>query len=392
MASTASSQDQGTGIDRYLRDGRRAVGQKGTDVAAGTGVADWLAIERMLNGIGDENQLFRDPNYGAASWHRTMLAPPSFVLAVRTPTSAGSLNQGDYEGLLPMLTEAEIEWDDHIRLGDRLDSDIRVTRVHEGPEWKGRKTGHVHSGVEYIKQGAARPFARATGISTLYPIKRGQEKFIEREIYSYSDEEIAQLEQDLQNSPEERGSRPRYWNNVNVGDSLGTMVKGPLTLSDLMSWMVGEAKPIKLGGLVHKEVMANPGRRTTNPSTNWPYWDADQEAEDIQSSQDAGFPGPYGRGAMRVGLATHLLTNWMGDDAFLRRISVQLPNPFIYGDVMRLSGEVTDKFTQQIGDHTYNAVEISLSGVNQLGETVLSGSATVFLPNPGFPVELPVGQ
>jgi hypothetical protein len=59
---------------------------------------------------------------------------------------------------------------------------------------------------------------------------------------------------------------------------------------------------------------------------------------------------------------------------------------------MRLSGEVTDKFSQQIGADTYNAVEISLNGVNQLGETVLSGSATVYLPNPGFPVELPIGQ
>src|SRR3712207_9470988 len=64
-------------------------------------------------------------------------------------------------------------------------------------------------------------------------------------------------------------------------------------------------------------------------------------------------------------------THWMGDDGFLRRLSVQLPNPFIYGDVMRLGGTVSDRYTQHVRGQTYHAVELALSGVNQLGETVL---------------------
>jgi acyl dehydratase len=378
-------------IEAFIREARRAIGEDGDDVPRGLNVAEWNSIERMLNGVGDENPLYRDANYGAASSQYTMLAPPSFIFAVRTPTSVATLHDRERGGFLSLLTEAKIEWSDQIRLGDRLDGDLRIADMRSGPTWRDRPTAQVVSEATYTKGTAIQPFARATGVTTVYPIVRRQEKFVEREIYSYSDEEIAKLEEELQNEPQPRGSRPRNWNEVNEGDSLGTMIKGPLTLSDLMSWMVAEAKPIKLGGLVHKDVMAQPGRAVKNPSTNWPYWDAEQEAEDIQSCQDAGFPGPYGRGAMRVALATHLITNWMGDDAFLRRIQVELPNPFIYGDVMRLSGQVSDKFQQQIGAETYNAVEISLNGVNQLGETVLTGSATVYLPNPGFPVELPIG-
>lgn len=390
MSATVPQQ---SAVDRLIKDSQHLVGQEATDVPAGTQLADWLSIERVVMATGDDNPLFRDPNYGAVSAHRTMLAPPSFIFAVRTPTSNGSLYREDYQGLLPLLTSAEVVWDDNIRLGDRLSSDIHVSRAHEGPAWRDRQTAHVHSEVNYWKQGAARPFARATGVTTLYPIQRGgEESFVNRELYQYSDEEIAQIESDLNAEPAARGSVPRTWRDVNVGDQIGTLVKGPLHLSDLMSWLVAEAKPIKLGSLVHEDVLANPGRRTTNPSTGWPYWDADQQAEDLQSCRDAGFPGPYGRGQMRVALASQAVTHWMGDDAFLRRLSVELPNPFIYGDVMRLSGEVSDKFTQEINGKTYHAVELTLSGVNQLGESVLDGKAIVYLPEPGKPVSLPVGS
>lgn len=394
MGTTLSQPSSGqmADIEAFIREARRAVGQKGDDVPNGVNVADWLSIERLLNGTGDENPLFRDAYYGASSAHYTMLAPPSFLLAVRTPTSVATLHDRERGGSLPLLTEAELEWDDNIRLGDRLENDLRVARVQAGPEWRGRTTARVVSEATYFKAGAARPFARATGVTTVYPTPRGgREKFIERELYQYSDAEIARIEADLAAEPPRRGNQPRYWSETAEGAELPTLVKGPLSLSDFMAWIVAEAKPLKLGALVYKDVLANPGRKVTNLSTNWPFWDADQEPEDIQSCQDAGFPGPYGRGAMRVALAIHGLTHWMGDDGFLRRIAVQLPQPFIYGDVMRLSGTVTDKFTQQVGDRTYHAVEVSLRGINQLNESVLDARAVVYLPEPGMPVTLPVG-
>ena len=93
---------------------------------------------------------------------------------------------------------------------------------------------------------------------------------------------------------------------------------------------------------------------------------------------------------MRVALAIQAITHWMSDDGFLRRIAVQLPQPFIYGDVMRLTGSVTDKYTQRSGDQTYHAVDVTLRGTNQRGESVLDAQAVVYLPERGMPVSLPV--
>ena len=92
----------------------------------------------------------------------------------------------------------------------------------------------------------------------------------------------------------------------------------------------------------------------------------------------------------RICLVGQLLTDWMGDDGFLRYMSIDILNHYIYGDTMWLSGEVLDTYNQDNGGRSYGAVNVSVKGVNQLGENVLSGKAVVYLPSPGHPVSLPI--
>ena len=109
-----------------------------------------------------------------------------------------------------------------------------------------------------------------------------------------------------------------------MGESLPQLVKGPVTLSDQMAWTVGEQKPIALGSPVYFDLQSMPGRVRTNPTTNWPYWDADQEFEDILSCRNMGVTSPPTRGMHQVCLAGQLVTDWMGDDGFLRTLDVNL--------------------------------------------------------------------
>ena len=50
-----------------------------------------------------------------------------------------------------------------------------------------------------------------------------------------------------------RGAEPRWWEDVAVGDEVGPMVKGPLTVTDMVCWHVGMGmglygvKPLRLG-------------------------------------------------------------------------------------------------------------------------------------------------
>jgi len=97
----------------------------------------------------------------------------------------------------------------------------------------------------------------------------------------------------------------------------------------------------------------------------------------------------------------HLLTNWMGDHGFIRKLQVAVRRPMYYGDLGVYSAEVVKKF-QDVqtgedgpgavpGERTYHAVGIKLEGRNQVDEIHLQGSAVVYLPSrEGGMVHLPV--
>jgi hypothetical protein len=56
-----------------------------------------------------------------------------------------------------------------------------------------------------------------------------------------------------------------------------------------------------------------------------------------------GIPRPCDEGAMRYDNMTHLVAGWMGDDAVLREIAVQLRAPALVGDLSWCTGEVVAK-------------------------------------------------
>ena len=89
-------------------------------------------------------------------------------------------------------------------------------------------------------------------------------------------------------------------------------------------------------------------------------------------------------------MAGTVLTNWMGDDGFIRRLDVQIRRPVFYGDTTWFNGEVVNKYKVTEGGVEYGAADIKLDGVNQLGLANTVGTATVYLPSPGREVQIPI--
>lgn len=366
---------------------RRLLGCSAGDVPAGVSVADALRIGRVVEATGDENPLFLDPGYGARSWWRTLIAPPSFVLAILGPESRGGLDLGTAD-VLDVLGRIELWWRDHVRLGDRVGAGLQVLGAAPGPPWRGRETIDVLSRAVYHADG--REVAGATGTVRLYPLRLGHELFVEHEIHRYSEEEIGQLVARLDRDPRLRGSRPRFFEDVSVADRLPEMTKGPFTWSDLITWIIAEGRAEVAGNLQQDGPAAGRPSPRPHPVTGWPVADPRLLREDLQACRDVGFPAPPARPALLAALAIQLVTTWMGDDAFLRHLDVSLEAPALYGDSILLSGRVADKFTQQIGGRRYHAVWLEISGTNQLAEPVLRAGGLVFLPARGHPVQLPI--
>ena len=377
----------GPALAEVLTRTRRLLGCAAGDVPAGVTVADTLRIGRVVEATGDENPLFLDPGYGARSWWRTLIAPPSFVLAVMGPESRGALDAGARD-VVDLLGRIELWWRDHIRLGDRVGASLRLVGAEPGAPWRGRDTIDILSRAVYRADG--RVVGSATGTVRIHPLRHGQELVVEREMHRYGEEEIARLAGHLDRDPEPRGSRPRFFDEVAIADRLPEMMKGPLTWSDLITWIIAEGRPVVAGNLLQGEPAEETGSRPLNPVTGWPIADPRLLREDLQACRDVGFPAPPARPALLAALVVQFITTWMGDDAFLRHLALSLEAPVLYGDSIRLSGEVADKFTQRIGGRRYHAVWLEIAGTNQLAERVLHAEGLVFLPARGHPVELPV--
>ena len=387
----ASGSKSGT-LEDFLADSKGFIGKEAPDVPQGVSGADWSSIQKFCSALGDVNPLYNDPSVGMGTLYNTLIAPPTFILSARTPDSGAAYEQKAY-GLRRFSTRATAEWNDVIRLGERLVSDLKVADVRTGNKWGNRETSEVDSTATYrtVHGGV---LATATGTVTMVPYQSGEPLILDRNIHVYSDDQIHSVEKDLDAIPPHRGKIPLYWSEVQEGEKLPALVKGPVEYNSMELWEVALAQPTTaaLGPVAHRNVLDRPGRRTTNPTTEWPFWDVEQTYKDLLSSSALGFKMPVARGLHRFALAAQVLTNWMGDLGFLRRVSLDMPNHFCYGDTMWVSGEVVRKFQERVGNENYLAVEVKLSGHNQLGEALVDGTAVAYLPEKGFLVGLPIGN
>ena len=93
-------------------------------------------------------------------------------------------------------------------------------------------------------------------------------------------------------------------------------------------------------------------------------------------AQELGLPTSYDYGAMRETWLCHLLTDWIGDDGWLWRLSCQHRRFNFIGDTTWVRGKVIDK-RQHDGR---NEVDVEIWCENQRGTITTPGTATVLLP------------
>ncbi len=381
-------------LGKFIEDSHKLIGAEALDVPSGWPNIDWPAVRRLATALGDRNDLYFDPMYAVRTRYQSVAAPPAYLVSVRAPAASGAFNYAPY-GLAPMQSGVEFEWFDVMRLGQRLRSELKLSSVNEGSLESAKLSKEVAElGCEASYKGLYEGvIGRAKGKMTFVPFESGKEFFVDRGIYRYSDEEIAKItgEMDDMIKTPPRGMVPLYHDTVSIGDELPQLIKH-LTLEGLLQWTLAEGRERLRGPILHQNLKRMPGRIVTNPSTKWPYWDLYTCNDDVNSCRAGGYNAPYARGLMVACLASQLLTNWIGDDGFLRRLRMDLsvPNAFLYGDTMWIRGKVADKYREKVGEETYRAVDIDIEETNQLGETLGRGSATVYLPERGYEVNLPV--
>jgi hypothetical protein len=99
-----------------------------------------------------------------------------------------------------------------------------------------------------------------------------------------------------------------------------------------------------------------------------------------------GVPGMYDYLPQRAAWVGTFITNWMGDDAVIKRLRVEARLFNIQGDTTFIRGKISRKYIKD----RCALVDIEIEGLNQAGKLTTPGMATVMLPAKDITTRLPI--
>jgi len=339
-------------------------------------------IRHFVDGIGDFNPLYRDPEYARKTKYQQILAPPAFVLSV----AYGLPVPSPKTDIIGWNAGFEIEWFRPIYEGSSFDwklvypSDVEMKRSKMG-----EKSLIVYAETNYTKQGGETiAICKEWVINTLREKAVRINKYSQmEELYSYSDEELEDI-YTAQDKEIIRGAKPRYWEDVEVGEDLTPVVHGPQNLGETLAWLIGCGNTMCKSDRMWRKIDSY-NRVIVDPVTK-ARLNLELIHLDDRVAKMVGVPAAYDFGGQRFTWLSMLLTNWTGDDGFLWKLRGELRRFNITGDTTWFKGKVVRKYD----DNGKYCVDIDCWGENQRGEISIPGKATVILPSRKFgPVVYP---
>jgi acyl dehydratase len=346
------------------------------------------AFRHVAECYGDNNPLWADESYGLDTIWGGPIAPPPLVggdslIGVDEVTDLSpelrQLMHGDpLAGVHAFYSASAREWWAPLR-PDRtvLRRNALVGVLDKASEFAGRAVHEWTGQVFQDDEGSLLSGQYRLMIRTERTKAREKKKYEAIEFRPYTDEEIETI--DAQYAAEvPRGSLPRTWEGVSEGDQLGPMVKGPLTVTDMICWHVGMGmglygvKPLRLGSQNRRRIPRFFHRDDLNVPDVMQrvHWDPD-------FARRSGNPTTFDYGRMRETWLVHLCTDWMGDDAWLWKLDCEFRKFNYVGDTQWLRGSVNRKY---LTDQGRPAVDVDIWAENQRGEVTTPGHATILLP------------
>ena len=331
------------------------------------------ALINFANGIGDANPLFRDLEYSAYSKYGSVIGHPC---APYMRHWSGRTRWG-LPGVHGFFAGNDWEFFRVLRPGDAVNCVERVLDVQEKQSRYSATLVIQYVETIYTNQ-RDETLARVVGWCTRHQRRASRESGKYADVprrHHYEPDELEAIDQQVLNETA-RGGQPRYWEDTIVGEEIEPIVRGPLSLQDVSAFLVGTGRSSAHGVLL-REAMRHPDHFFRNPEAGGglEYTGIGHLRDSV--AEAVGVPGAYDYGPQRVSWMGTLLTNWMGDDGFLKRLRVECRRFNVYGDTQWCKGKVVRKYLS--GDAPL--VDLEIWAENQRGEVTAPGHATVMLPS-----------
>jgi acyl dehydratase len=343
-------------------------------------------IRHFAFACGDANPLFNDRAYGAKTRWGDQIAPPLFLhstgnnLTPKPDAEKKTLFKGLFRGVGKYYTGVDWTWwkpiyPDNRLFFERSTADILVK--DKSSFSGGRTVTEVYRDLFVDSTGALVGRREESYLSAERGGTKKAGRYAGVERHTYTEQDIAEIDA-VYAAENRRGNDVRYWEDVTTGDEVTPVAKGPLSMVDIISMHMGMGLsssgigPLGLGYAHRKKMPAFyvPNKYGVPDVVQRVHWDHER-------AQQLGLPSSYDYGQMRTSWLIHLITNWMGDDAWLWKLSCQSRAFNFMGDTTICKGRVIGK--RKDGEHYL--VDIEMTSTNQRGENTAPGTATVILPS-----------
>jgi acyl dehydratase len=345
-------------------------------------------IRNFAHGAGNDNPLHCDPDYGRGTRWGSVIAPGMMAGIINSPMKGDkapdhikAARKSLFRGVHVFVSGSTWDFYRPIYPGDTLFSFRGQDSIEvKQSEFSGRSVISVLRDVKVNQRGEVVAVYKILQVLTERKTAAKKGKYSDITPSTYTDEDIAKIDA-VYEAEQVRGAVPRYWDDVQAGESLGTMAKGPLTVTDVICFHAGGYGFVPyaptVGRLAHKNrkriapfyVKNEYGVPDVAQRLHWdPIW-----------AQAIGNPMAYDYGVMRENYLYHYLTDWAGDDGIVTHIHDEIRKFNYMGDTQMITGEVTGKREEG----SQSLVDVVIRFTNQRGVETVTATATIALPKKG---------
>ena len=375
-------------IDDYIMEEQLKVGKPvvaSIDVHNSWPQAHKLVTEEVIKdfawNLGDNNPLFTDTAYAAQTRWGGVIAPPGSFLRYIAETGSFALGRS-IPGVNHLYGGTTFNYYDVVR----ADDSFKIHDDYLGVIEKPLKGKHYRLLIMTCKRSYInredRIICEALGntvITCMYPgdVKEGKSSavYTEKKRQRYSRELLDAIHEHYEDDLTgkfRRGSKVLYWEDVNEEEELKTLIKGPIDIVDIISFLCGTGA--QLGGASTKWATMKNLLKLKDPETGeWMPIETFHYRSDI--AHQLGIPGALVYGAQNEAYLSQLVTNWMGDDGFVEKMIHQHREPCFHGDIIYVKGNVARKYIE----NDEHLVEINMWTENQDGVKICPSTAVVRL-------------
>lgn len=334
------------------------------------------SIKRMVDGLGDLNPLYRDPEYAKGTKYGNLIAPPCWPFTITygcypafaAPQFFGLYSSDKIEFYGPAAAGDEIDYKSSFPVsvkrkqtkkgGDALN--VQGVNLHKRHEDDAPLAKHTFD-IFFVEMDTA-------------PLKTTQSG---SNIPEYTEEYIQKV-YEAQDNEKVWGGTPHYWEDVEIGEELAPVVRGPLSAMEIASWFTAAGQWYFCSDRINRFIVEQ---------TGWGYWHPKLKVtqnfhENVYDSYGAmaeatGSYAPSGPGSQRCSWALTMLSNWVSDEGFVWKVDFRHVRKGGYWNVFWTKGTVTDKGIED----GKCWVDIDVKIVDQTDDLVLKGTARVLLPS-----------